>query len=220
MILKSKIVSFLGDSITEGYGVENIADNRYDNIIKNKLELKAVNNYGVSGTRIAHQSVPSESPRYDLCMCGRAHFIDPNSNVIVVFGGTNDYGHGDAPFGVLEDNTPKTFCGAVEYLMSFLKTTYPKSEIIFMTPLRRCGEEQPSNDINKRNDAKPLKEYAEVIKQKANKYNIHIVDLYNDFKVNPNIESDKIKYIPDGLHPNDNGHKLLAECIMQGLEKL
>ena len=36
MELKEKIVSFLGDSITEGVGVENCTEKRYDNIIKKK----------------------------------------------------------------------------------------------------------------------------------------------------------------------------------------
>ncbi len=220
MILKDKIVSFLGDSITEGHGVADIDNNRYDNILKRRLGIKEVFNYGIGGTRLAHQSIPSEKPRYDLCFCGRAYLINPNSDIIIVFGGTNDYGHGDAPFGMMEDNTPITFCGAVEFLMTFLKSEYPKAQIIFMTPIKREGDELPSNREIKKADAKPLKAYVEVIKEKAKNHNIPVLDLYNEFKVNPNNEDDKIKYVPDGLHPNDEGQKLLADCIMKCLEKI
>ncbi len=73
MELKNKTINFLGDSITEGVGVSDIKNSRYDNRLKEMLELKKVNNYGMGGTRIAHQSVPSEEPRYDLCFCGRAY---------------------------------------------------------------------------------------------------------------------------------------------------
>ena len=66
MELKGKTINFLGDSITEGAGVSDIQNNRYDNRLKAMLELKKLNNYGIGGTRIAHQSVPSEEPRYDL----------------------------------------------------------------------------------------------------------------------------------------------------------
>ena len=58
------------------------------------LELKKVNNYGIGGTRIAHQNVPSEKPRYDLCFCGRAYNMERNADIIVVYGGVNDYIHG------------------------------------------------------------------------------------------------------------------------------
>ena len=71
MELKGKIIDFLGDSITEGVGVTD-QNNRYDNVIHRRFELAAHYNYGIGGTRLAHQSVPSEIPRYDLCFCGRA----------------------------------------------------------------------------------------------------------------------------------------------------
>ncbi len=220
MELKNKTVSFLGDSITEGSGVEDILNNRYDNILKRKLQLKEVYNYGIGGTRLAHQSVPDEKPRHDLYFCARAYDLNPQSDAIIVFGGTNDYGHGDAPFGEMTDNTPATFCGAVEFLMTFLKETYPNSKIIFMTPIRRCGDEYKSDHPNKKEDARPLKDYVEVIKAKGEMHGICVIDLFNIFTANPNTEADKIKYVPDGLHPNDEGHKLLAECIISAIEKL
>ena len=55
MKLTNKIVSFLGDSITEGVGVSNIELYRFDNLIKQRCGCKRVNNYGISGTRIAHK---------------------------------------------------------------------------------------------------------------------------------------------------------------------
>lgn len=99
MELKGKIIDFLGDSITEGVGVRDIENNRYDNILKRKYGLKAVYNYGIGGTRYAHQSKPSLKPRHDLCFCGRAFNLNPDADIIVVYGGVNDYIHGDAPIG-------------------------------------------------------------------------------------------------------------------------
>ena len=58
MELKGKIIDFLGDSITEGVGVTDRENNRYDNILKRRYDLKAVYNYGVGGSRLAHQSKP------------------------------------------------------------------------------------------------------------------------------------------------------------------
>ena len=123
MELNKKTINFLGDSITEGEGVDDIAY-RYDCIIKEQCGLIAANNYGISGTRIAHQTVPSDIPRHDLYFCGRAYEMNKDVDIVVVFGGTNDYGHGDAPFGKLTDKTPATFCGAVDFLMRLLKDLY------------------------------------------------------------------------------------------------
>lgn len=54
------------------------------------LELREAYNYGIGGTRLAHQYVPSEKPRYDVCFCGRAYNIDRESDLIVVYGGVNE----------------------------------------------------------------------------------------------------------------------------------
>ena len=121
--MNEKIINFLGDSITEGYCVSDLK-NRYDNILKEKYNLKMVNNYGIGGTRLAHQSKPSENPKHDLCFCGRAYYLNPDADIIVVYGGVNDYLHGDAYIGKKEDKTPETFYGAVNFLMTFLKETY------------------------------------------------------------------------------------------------
>ena len=123
MDLKNKRIAFLGDSITEGVGVADIPHNRYDNVLKSLLELDRTFNYGISGSRIAHQhKATADCPRFDLCFCGRAYNIDRSADVIVVFGGTNDYGHGDAAFGNYGDATPDTFCGGVRFLLTLLKT--------------------------------------------------------------------------------------------------
>ena len=56
MELKGKIINFLGDSITEGVGVEK-TENIFHQIIKEKYGLKEAENYGISGTRIAKQKI-------------------------------------------------------------------------------------------------------------------------------------------------------------------
>lgn len=218
MNLEGKVVNFLGDSITEGAGVSNF-ENRYDNIVKSKCSLKAVNNYGIGGTRIAHQSVPSENPRFDLCFCGRVYNLDPNADITVVFGGTNDYGHGDALFGNLNDKTPDTFCGAVDFLMNVTGYLYPNMKFVFMTPTRRQGDEYPSESPNKK-DGFPLKNYVDVIKTKGKEYGIPVLDLYEDLGLNPNDEQVMVAYAPDGLHFNDEGHKVIADCLINFMKSL
>lgn len=223
MDLKDKTIAFLGDSITEGKGVVDIENNRYDNIIKNKCQLKKVYNYGISGTRLAHQSKPSLKPRFDLCFCGRAYDIKKNVDVIIVYGGVNDYIHGDAYFGNLNDNTPETFCGAVNFLMTLLKKEFINSKIMFITPAHlqydNIYDYLPSPRIIKKEDAKPLEQYINVIELLGKKYNIPVLNLWNNLPINPNNNDDKIKYTIDGLHFNDQGHNVLANLIIKFIEK-
>lgn len=219
MNIEGKIINFIGDSITEGVGVEDALNNRYDNIIKKRCNLKATNNYGISGTRIAYQTAISENPSFDLYFCGRAYKIAPDADITVIFGGTNDYGHGDAPFGSMNDKTPDTFCGAVDFLMNSLKMIYPEMKFVFMTPARREGDEKPSEHPYKKNNSRPLKDYVEVIKEKGKEYDIPVLDLYENLGINPNDETEKIKYVPDGVHFNDEGHKLIADCLIDFIRK-
>lgn len=225
MELKGKAIAFLGDSITEGVGVENCEMNRYDNVLKRKCELRAVYNYGISGTRIAHQRKPSEIPRHDLCFCGRAFDLNPDADIIVVYGGINDYIHGDAPFGVPEDNTPETFCGAVNFLMNFLKEQYPGRTIVFMTPAHMTGfdnlvDSKPSTLPMKYPDAKPVVDYVEIVNAAGRKHGVAVLDLYHNLGIDPNDPEQSEKYTADGLHFNDEGHAVLADCLIDFLKKL
>lgn len=224
MELEGKIIDFLGDSITEGVGVEDIENCRYDNRLKKMLNLKAVYNHGVSGTRLAHQHHASEKPRHDLCFCGRAYDLNPDADVIIVYGGINDYIHGDASFGTMEDTTPETFCGGVEFLMNLLTELYPNAEKVFLTPAKHRYKDldykKPSNREGKLPDAKPLINYRNVIIEKAKAHNMFVVDLYNVLPFDAESSEDYEKYTADGLHFNDEGHKFLAEAVAVFLRKI
>ena len=66
--------------------------------------------------------------------------MNPDADIIVVFGGTNDHGHGDAPMGTETDRTPDTFIGACHFLFSRLPNQFPGAIIVVLTPLHRMGE--------------------------------------------------------------------------------
>lgn len=222
MKLEGKIIDFLGDSITEGAGVTDTKNNRFDNILARECKLAAAKNYGIGGSRIAHQSVPSEKPRFDLCFCGRVYNIDHKADAVVVFGGTNDYGHGDAPIGKIGDKTPATFCGAVYFLMNYLNENFKKKgkEVLFLAPARRWGDEKIAIHPCKKEDALPLREYNKIIMETGEQLGIPVLDLYEKLGINPNDEAQRKAYTTDGLHFNDEGHKVIAAKVREFLESL
>ena len=216
-------VNFLGDSITEGGGVENMAC-RYDNRLAKMWELTA-NNYGIGGTRLAHQTVSSANPRQDLCFCGRAYNMDPTADMVIVYGGVNDYLHGDAPFGEIGDTTPATFCGGVYYLMRYLRENYGDKPVVFVTPARCWYNRQidyrvPSTRAEKRPGAKPLLAYVEIIQKTAEQFGIPVLDLYHTLPIDPHDPTHYEAYTTDGLHFNDAGHEILALCIKNFIDSL
>ncbi len=223
MELKGKKIAILGDSITEGIGVYDQA-NRYDNVLLREYELSWVQNLSISGSRLAHQSAPSPKPHYDLCFCGRAYALDTSADICVVWGGVNDFFHGDAYIGSPEDTTPATFQGALNFLITLLKEMFKDKPIVFMTParnkLRGTTDEIVSPRPIKKHDAMPLIGYADLIVEAGKRHGIYVLDLFRDFPINPNIPEDYEKYTRDGLHLNDEGHILLAKTLGEFLERI
>ena len=120
-------------------------------------------NYGIGGTRIATQTIPSEYPRHDLDFVRRVDEMDLDSDVIIVFGGTNDFSQGDAPLGSFTDRTCYSFYGTMHVLCNKLINRYPESTIIFITPLHRFGDEQIKSE-NGGKVLRTLKQYVDAIR--------------------------------------------------------
>lgn len=218
MDISGKKINFLGDSITEGVGV-SCPEHIYLNLLKKRAPLAAARNYGVGGTRIAAQIHPS-NPEWDRDFLSRAEEMDPDADLIVVFGGTNDFGHGDAPLGRFADRTPYTFYGACHLLAEHLIAKYPEAAILFMTPMHRLNEDNPRGDGYKTSDVAPLSVYADILREVARYYALPVLDLYAVSGIQPRVPVIQRLYCPDGLHPNDKGHERIAARLMGFLSAL
>lgn len=212
MNLQGLKINFLGDSITEGHGCSSV-EKQFTRLIA--AQYGAVTRcYGIGGTRLAKQTKPSDNPRHDLDFPSRVAEMDPDADLIVVFGGTNDFGHGDAPFGEFSDRTADTFCGALHVLYTALLEKYPDKQIMVMTPLHRSSENIPNMH------GKILAEYVDMIRKAAEYYSLPVLDLWAVSGIQPAVPVMKEKYMPDGLHPNDAGHVILTNKIAKFIENL
>lgn len=219
MELKGKRIAFLGDSITEGVGVSSV-ENTYWKLVGQRTGAE-VYGYGIGGTRIAVNRQPNHDFHVEENYFGaRVEKMIPDADVVVVFGGTNDFGHGDAPMGTMKDRTNDTFYGAYHLLMQQLINRYPQAQMIVMTPMHRCSEEDmPFNEAGIRR-AGVLKDYVEAIREVAEFYSVPVVDLFAESGIQPRMEIHKKMYMPDGLHPNDAGHIKIADCLLRVLNTL
>lgn len=216
MELKGTKINFLGDSITEGAGTSS-HDKMFTMLIER--EYGAIcQNYGIGGTRIARQKTPTEE-KWDRDFISRVPEMDNDADIVVVFGGTNDFGHGDAPLGTMDDRTPYTFYGALHCLYTALTEKYPDVPVVILTPLHRLNEDSPKGD-NKPAPVGTLKEYVNIIRKVAEYYSLPVLDLFKESGLQPKIPVIQQKYVPDGLHPNDDGNAILAHKIARFLETL
>ena len=211
-------VCFLGDSITEGAGASS-RENGFVSVFGRKTGAVA-KNFGIGGTRIARKEIPSTNPRHDLCFLDRVEELDPDADAIVVFGGTNDFGHGNGKLGDPSDPPTEeyTFYGALRSLCLRLIRRYPTKPIVFMTPLHRRSENDTTNEIGL--PCRPLRDYVAAIREVCADYSIPVLDLFATAGIQPMIEEQRAAFCPDGLHPNDRGAELLSDKVIAYLSAL
>jgi len=217
MELKNKKLAFLGDSITEGCGVAHIKDAFWNRI--GERAGAQVFGYGIGGTRIAAQRDRLE-PIDTLHFHTRVEEMIPDADVIVVFGGTNDFGHGDAPLGTMADRSDDTFYGGFHLLIEKLIARYPEGQILLLTPMHRLGEEDTSRNDRGLPRTGDLKTYVRAIREIAEYYGLPVVDLFAHCPIQPAVALQREKYMPDGLHPNEAGHELIARRVLTALQAL
>lgn len=219
MEITDKKIAFLGDSITEGVGVSDPA-HIYWRRIADRTGARSYG-YGIGGTRIAPQHTPSEQPAWDRYFGSRVADMIPDADIVVVFGGTNDFGHGDAALGDPRAPQPDTFCGALHQLLRDLIERYPAAQLVVMTPLHRLTEDRnaPYNERGIRNEH-TLEDYVDAIATVAAYYGIPVLDLFRTSGLQPAVPAVMARYMPDGLHPNDEGHARIAERLIGFLAAL
>ena len=202
-------INILGDSITQGVGASS-PEKCYVSCLA-ELSGALCRNYGISGTRIARKRVPTENSIFDQDFVSRVDGMDQDADIVLVFGGTNDFGHGDAPLGQLGDSTVWSFYGALSVLYNSLRLRFPNSRIVILTPIKRRIEEN-------RNGL--LSDFVTAELKVAGEYGFPVLDWYHNLSVDLHDPEMEAIYSADGLHPNDAGHKLLAETVFAYLEKL
>ena len=209
------VINCLGDSITTYVpGVDG--GMTYYKWWAQDYQIK-YNNYGISGASLTANGQNPFVYRYMN--------MEADADLIIVKGGTNDFGNTAA--GSMTSRADTTYAGALRVLMEGLIDMYPDKQIVFLTPIKRCeGGQTPAT---KNRYGNTLNDFANTVVAVGEKYNIPVINLYTpeelDFTsavISPAGKDENGKWhdavcesdlMPDGLHPSGKGHKVMSEYI-------
>lgn len=200
---KGKKVNFLGDSITEGVYIPTVTKT-YPMFLQEKLGLAQARNYGEGGTMISDG---------DRAFYKRYNEMDNDADLIVVFGGTNDYSMSTKPFGEIGSYSENDFCGCVRNLLDGLIEKYMGKKIVVLLPIHRINDYLPNPTTQL-----TLHEYRNAIKEIANYLGIAVIDVGSESGLHGHNDAFCKRYIPDYLHPNQDGMEILADFLADRLE--
>lgn len=206
-------IAFLGDSITVGYALED-RSLRYSTLVSQRLGMEE-ENYGITGTLMARAGLNREN-RDDFL--SRIDLID-SADVAVIFGGTNDYFWSDGP---LTGDSEDSFEGAVRGLLAYVREQREGRVTLFVTPYPHNGvgnywggsgfKEHNRHDTDTRNyGGYTLADYVRVMEEACRAYGVPCLCLHRDF------DFDWRVHTVDGCHPNEEGHRRIADAVEKAL---
>ena len=211
--LKDKKWVVIGDSITE---VNFRTNKNYHAYVSDNVGGMTIHNYGQSGSgyygRFNVASTVTQDPDY-----------------VTVFFGTNDWQNSDAGntklLGMFGDTDNTTIAGCVYLCLSQLVSKFYNKRIAVFTPLPRSDNYGSNAAPNSRGFT--LEQLAKVIKQTADHLSIPCLDLYHESNLPVWVYAGNQFYFTpptggsaDGLHPNDEGHKIIARKVQKFLESI
>lgn len=192
----------IGDSLTDSYTKTGA---HYFDYIKNITGITHINK-GLSGTGYAQST--------DNYMT-RALTVDPDSDVVTIFGSGNDASSGKQ-LGTATDTGTNTIAGCINTTIDNIFSINPIMPLGIVTPTPWQGNMPYNNGW--------MEQYANLIVEICRRRSIPCLDLFHCSNLNPNSEQVRnLAYSRDngnGVHPNELGHALIAPKFQAFLETI
>ena len=177
-------VVFLGNSLTEGYGVDK--SNSYPSLIREHFKKSGKNNIKIINAGISGSTSSSAYSRLKW-------FLRINPDVLVLVLGGND-GLRGLSTTQLKDNLGRT-----------IKLARDKGIKVLLGGIR----------IPPNYGRKYTNEFRKVYPELSSQYGVALIPFILE-----GVAGHGDKMLPDGIHPNENGHKIMAEIVLKYLNEL
>lgn len=208
-------ITILGDSITAGSNLtpEEQVKYAYPVLLQEILGCKEVVNLGVGGSAVSRVG--------HYAMVDRWADMPKDTDILIVFGGSNDcLFENKWDFGHIEYDlrmNKETFCGDLDEMVSAMKYVYRDHneesyiKFIYVNPPSTILNDSvyamdPGNMVHQSS-------FAEAINTIVPPYGFEVIDLYNNNILNSHDSNVNQQFVPDGIHPNIEGYRILAEHI-------
>lgn len=198
------------------------ADKTYWKLTADNYGMNILVNNSWSGSKVAIAS----SPKSAACM-GRAQNLHANTgekaganpDIIAVYMGTNDNHSSEVRCGTFTDvseiydgmeykrGVTFDFAPAYAVMLHKMKTAYPNAKIFCFTTWHNLRHAVSDED---------KAEYDQAIRDVAAYFNAEVVDLARNSGIS---REDFFTYADDGLHPNEEGMKVIAKLFERVLIK-
>ena len=230
LFLSGKRVSIIGDSITYGRDASD-ASKIFHGVLAS-LSGCEINNLGVSGTCIASNTKNGLSSTRFVTRATAANLA--GSDLVIVFGGTNDFSYDSKPNGNLFSETAvttstyigspaigpvtdtDTFAGALHDLILTIRQNCPNVPVMFITPMHRgrynSSDPRPSSS-DRNSEGNYLYEFVNAMKEICAFYAIPVLDLYSAGCLDFSDAQMSAVYSSANLHPNDAGHEVIGNLL-------
>ena len=155
---------------------------------------------------------------YDLLTDGT---LETDSDIIVLFGGTNNWAGGQMYLGQLgDDKTSNTFYGWCKSNIDYI-TTHSKSLVFVCTMCQRYNtvdQSRPTNSIGEPLNSKgnTLREFCDAWVEVAHLYGVPVIDINYELGWNRN---NVREFCGDGLHPNAEAAPIIANIIASYIKR-
>ena len=191
----------MGDSWTEE---NNTATNNYVKLVENALNVD-VTNLGLSGTGFK-RGEGSSNAYYQ-----RVSSIPIDTDILTIMASGNDLSQGYT-IGDVTDTGTSTICGCINTLLDniYSRFTGIRVGIISLAPWQNNTPEDTTNFTT----------YTEKIRQICALRSVPFIDIFHQSNLRPNDSTFRTNFMPDGVHPNDNGYKLLSNRIIEFIKSL
>ena len=109
----------------------------------------------------------------------------------------------------------ETFYDGLHKLCRYLRHTYPRADIIFLTPIKRVQQDvwDCVYPEDKNRYGKTMDDYRQAIIRSCEYYSIDCIDLYTVSGLNPHIDPSMFADTGKAVHPNEEGHEKIASII-------